>query len=83
MRRGPKPPPLSTDNGHVGQLSVERDVPSFPRLRHPEFMLSTVDIEGATPKPAPGEVRTPTSRFSVSYQSMERQWVEHARWRGW
>lgn len=57
MRRaGPKPPPLSIDNGHVGQLPTSRDVPSFPRLRHPEFMLNTSDIEGATPKPAPGEV---------------------------
>jgi hypothetical protein len=61
MRRaGAKPPPLSIDNAHVGQLPTSRDVPSFPRLRNPEFMLSTSDIEGATPKPAPGEVSHPT-----------------------
>ena len=58
-RAASKPPPLSIDNVHVGQLPTSRAVPSFPRLRHPEFMLNTSDIDGATPKPAPGEVSHP------------------------
>lgn len=47
------------DTGHLGGRKVERDPPRVGPCRSPEYALTATDVDGATPKPYPGQTIGP------------------------